>query len=169
MTNVWERIGVLMDETLSPEFLGSVRLQSALMGLTFAFKKKYGDEALNITKTFAEQIGTMMGNDMKKGMGITGSEIEDIEKVFHGWMDPMMKPFEPHITVEGNKMTVTRESPAKCPPMVAAKQMNVPLELVCKTLAWPIFQGVAKSVNPDALYSNVEVGEERCMETIEIP
>ncbi|MGC1120658.1 MAG: hypothetical protein WBA22_06150 [Candidatus Methanofastidiosia archaeon] len=158
-----------MNEKLSPEFLGSVRLQSALMGLTLAFKEKYGDEALNITKTFAEQIGIMMGSDMKKGMGITGSKIEDIEKVFHGWMDPMMKPFEPHVTVEGNKMIVSRESPAKCPPMVAAERMNVPLELVCKTLAWPIFQGVARAVNPDAIYSNVEVGQQKCIETIEIP
>jgi hypothetical protein len=158
-----------MNDKPSPEFMGSLRLQSALMGLTLAFKNEYGDKALNVTKTFAEQIGTMMGNDMKKGMGITGSKIEDIEKIFHGWMDPMMKPFEPQITVEGNKMIVSRESPAKCPPMMAAKQMNVPLELVCKTLAWPIFQGVARAVNPDAIYSNVEIGEQKCIETIEIP
>jgi hypothetical protein len=34
-------------EKFSPELMGGVQLQSALMGLTLVFKKKYGDEAVS--------------------------------------------------------------------------------------------------------------------------
>ncbi len=40
----------MSEEKLSPQFEGTVRLQSALMGITLAFKERYGDEALEISK-----------------------------------------------------------------------------------------------------------------------
>jgi hypothetical protein len=45
------------EEKASPQFQSSVQLQSALMGLALAYKQKYGDEALEVTKTFTKQLG----------------------------------------------------------------------------------------------------------------
>ena len=67
----------------SPEFQRGLKLQSALMGLTLAFKSKYGGEAIEVAQAFAEQMGTMIGNKVKETAGITGSGIEDVEKLFH--------------------------------------------------------------------------------------
>ena len=156
-------------EKFSPEFIGGVQLQTALMGLTLAFKKKYGDEAVNVAKTFVEQLGTIMGNNFKEKGGIKGSGIHEIEKVFHIWMDPAIAPHKLSTNVEGNKLRVTRESPTMCPAIMVSKQMNMPLELVCNTVALPMFKGIARAVNPQAKTSNIQVTERKCIDGIEIP
>lgn len=61
-------------------FMGSVQLQSALMGLTFAFKQKYDDDALKIAEVFGEQMGTRLGNQTREKAGIKGSSIQDIAR-----------------------------------------------------------------------------------------
>jgi hypothetical protein len=159
----------LSKEKFSPEFMGAVQLQSALMGLTLAFKKKYGDDAAKVTEAFAEQMGTMIGNNFKEKGNITGSGIHEIEQVFHIWLDPAIAPYKVKTSVDDNKLTVTRETPAKCPAMVVAKQMNLPLEMVCNTVALPMFEGVAKAVNSHAKTSNIQRSENKCMDRIEIP
>jgi len=152
----------------SPEFMGGVQLQSALMGLTLAFKKKYGDEAIKVSQAFAEQLGTMMGNKFKEKAGITKTGIHGIEKVFHIWLDPAFAPHKLKTSVEDNKLTVARESPMMCPAILVAKQMNLPLELICNTIALPMFKGVAKAVNPNARHSNIQMSENKCIDRIEI-
>jgi len=149
--------------------MAGVQLQSALMGLTLAFKKKYGDEAVKITQAFAEQMGTMMGNNFKEKGGITGSGIKEAERVFHIWLDPAVAPHKVKTRVAGNRLTVTREPPAICPAIVVAKQMNLPLETVCNTVALSMFKGVAKAVNPNAKTSNIQMSEQKCIDTIQIP
>ncbi len=156
-----------MNEELPPQFMAGVQVISAMTGLTLAFKEKLGDEALKITQGFSEQMGTMMGENIKKQAGVTGSGIEDMEKVFHAWLDAMGGGTK--ISVEANKMTSVREHPAMCPAITVSQQMNVPLEMICNTVANPVFRGIAKSVNPDAVYSNVQISEEKCIDTIEIP
>jgi hypothetical protein len=158
-----------MSEKFSPAFQGGVQLQSALMGLTLAFKKKFGDEALKVTQAFAEQMGTMIGNQMKEKAGVTSSGIHDIEKVFHAWLDPTLAPRKLKTNVEGNKLNLIRESPTLCPAIIVAKQMNLPLKMVCNTVALHMFKGVAKSVNPNAKHSNVQMSEQKCIDRIEIP
>jgi len=139
----------------SPEFMGGVQLQSALMGLTLAFKKKYGDEAIKVSQAFAEQLGTMMGNKFKEKAGITKTGIHGIEKVFHIWLDPAFAPHKLKTSVEDNKLTVARESPTMCPAILVAKQM-------------PMFKGVAKAVNPNVRHSNIQMSENKCIDRIEI-
>lgn len=158
-----------MSEKFSPEFQGGVQLQSALMGLTLAFKKKFGDEAIKVTQAFAEQMGTMIGNQIKEKTGVTGSGIHDVKKVFHAWLGPALAPRKLETSVEGNKLTVTRESPTMCPAIIAAKQMNLPLEMVCNTVALQMFRGIAKAVNPNAKHYNVQMSEQKCIDRIEIP
>jgi hypothetical protein len=158
----------LSKEKFSPEFTGGVQLQSALMGLTLAFKKKYGDEATNVTKAFVEQMGTMMGNSFKEKGGVKGSGLHEVERVLHIWLDPAVAPHKLKTSVEGKKLTVIRESPAMCPAMVVAKQMKLPLETVCNTVASPMFKGVAKAVNNNAKYSNIQMTEQKCVDKIEI-
>ena len=158
-----------MSEKFTPEFIGGVQLFTALMGLTLAFKQKFGDEALEVTRGFAEQMGMKMGNQFKEKAGITGSGTEDVERVYHAWLDPAIAPHKLDTSVQGNKLTVTRESPTKCVGLVVAKQMNLPLEMVCNNISQPMFKGVAKSVNPKARYSAVQMSERKCIETIEIP
>jgi len=159
----------LSKEKFSPEFMGGVQLQTALMGLTLAFKQKYGDEAVNITKAFVEQMGTRMGNNFKEKGDVKGSGIPDIEKVYRIWMDPALAPHKLKTSVEGNKLSIIRESPAMCPAMIVAKQMNLPLEMVCNTVALPMFKGVARGVNPNAKHSTVQASEQKCIDRIEIP
>ena len=67
----------------SPQFEGVVQLQSALMGMTLAFKEKYGDEALEIAKKFTKKLGTNIGNLVKMQASITGSSLKDVEKALH--------------------------------------------------------------------------------------
>jgi len=148
--------------------MGGVQLQSALMGLTLAFKKKYGDEAAKITQAFVEQLGTMMGNNFKEKGSVTGSGIKEVDRVFHMWLDPAVAPHKLNTSVDGNKLTVIRETPTMCPAMAVAKQMNLPLEMVCNTVALPMFKGVAKAVNSQAKAANIQMSEQKCIDIIEL-
>lgn len=159
---------VAMSEKHSPEFMAGVQLISALTGMTLAFKQRFGDEALKVTQSFVEQMGTRIGNQFKEMAGVTGTGIHDIERVFHAWLDPALAPHKLETHAEGNKLTVTRESPTLCPGLVVAKQMNLPLETVCNNISQRMFQGVAKAVNPNVKYSAVQMSERKCVETIEI-
>lgn len=162
--------GVIMHhEELPPAFMAGVQLQMLLMGLTLAFKEKYGDEALEVAQGFAEKIGTMMGHRIKEQAGITGSGLDAMEKLVHTWLDPMTAPQKVETKIEGNTLVIPRDSPMKCPPMVVAKKLNVSPEMVCKTIAWPMFQGMAKAINAGATFSNVEISPQKCVDKIEIP
>ncbi|KYK34553.1 MAG: hypothetical protein HXS46_01935 [Theionarchaea archaeon] len=158
-----------MEKEFSPEFQGVVQHMSGLMGLTSAFKEKYGDEAIEVTKDFAEKMGTIIGNRIKEGAGISGSGIEDMEKVFRGFLSMAKPPHEFELSVEGNTLTMKREMPAVCPGLIAAKRMGIPPDMFCNTITIPIWTGVAKSVNPDAVHASELMSEQKCIESIEIP
>lgn len=149
--------------------MGGVQLQTALMGLMLAFKRRYGDEAQKITRDFVEQLGRRMGNRFKEKAGITGSGIEDIERVYHIWLDPALSPHKLKTSINGNKLNVIREAPTMCPAVIAAKQMGLPLKTVCNTVALPMFKGIAKAVNSNAEHSNLQMSEQKCIDRIEIP
>jgi hypothetical protein len=83
-------------------------------------------------------------------------------------LDPAYAPSRPDIQVNGNEVFVTRKSPMLCPVMVASKQMNLPLGLVCETVAIPMFRGVAKSVNKDAVHTSTR-SKQKCIDKIQIP
>jgi hypothetical protein len=159
----------LSEEKSFPQFQGAVQFQSALMGLALAYKQKYGVEALEVAKAFMKQLGVRLGNQLKKNIGIVGSDLKDIERVLHVWQDPAVLGPPPRSMIEGKKLTMIREAPAQCPAMVVAKQMNLPVETVCNTVAFPMFRGVAESVNPKAKHTNVKIASKECIDTIEIP
>ena len=155
-------------EKYAPQFEGVVQLQSALMGMALAFKDRYGDEAFEIAKTFTKQLGMNIGNLIKKQAGITGSGLQDIEKVLHAWQDPVVLGPPPTSKIEGKRLTMTRESPSQCPALHVAKRMNLPLEMICENIAFPMFRGVAESVNPKAKHTSVQIASEKCIDAIEI-
>jgi len=157
-----------VSEKFSPEFQGGVQLQSALMGLTLAFRGRYGDEALKVAQAFSEQMGTMIGNQIKERAGINGLGIRDVEKLFHAWLDPILDPRKVVTSVEGDSLSVIRQSPTMCPAMIVAKQMNLPLKTVCDTVALQMFRGIARSVNPNAHHENVEMSHAKCVDKIMI-
>lgn len=159
----------MSEEKLSPQFEGAVRLQSVLMGITLAFKERYGDEALEIAKKFTKQLGMNIGNQIKKQAGITGSSLKDIEKALRAWQDPVVLGPPPKSKIEGKRLTMTRESPTQCPALHVAKRMNLPLEMICENVAFPMFRGVAESVNPRAKHTSVQIASEKCIDAIEIP
>ena len=159
----------MSEKDFPPEFQGAVRLQSALFGLTQAFKEKYGDEALKIAETFIEKMGVKMGTQIKEKAGIEGSSLEDIEKVLQAFLRPVMTGAPGKTMVEGNKLTLIREMPSQCPALHVAKQLNVPLEMVCKTVSFPTIRGIAKGINPDATHTSVQLSEQKCVETFEVP
>jgi len=156
------------EEKLSPQFEGAVRLQSVLMGIALAFKERYGDEALEIAKKFTKQLGMNVGNRIKKQAGITGSSLKDIEKALHAWQDPFVLGPPPKSKIEGKRLTMTRESPTQCPALHVAKRMNLPLAMICENVAFPMFRGVAESVNPDAKHTSVQIASQKCIDAIEI-
>ncbi len=159
----------MSEEKLSPQFEGTVRLQSALMGITLAFKERYGDEALEIAKKFIKQLGMNTGNQIKKQAGITGSSLKDIERALRAWQDPFVLGPPPKSKIEGKRLTMTRESPTQCPALHVAKRMNLPLSMICENVAFPMFRGVAESVNPRAKHTSVQIASEKCIDAIEIP
>ena len=159
--------GKMVDKML-PQFMGTVRIQTAIMGLTLAFKEKYGEEALDVAKAYVEGMGMMIGWQLKQEGGITGSDVSAIERVYHAWLDPAYAPNRPDIQVNDNEVFVTRKSPMLCPAMVASKQMNLSLDLVCETVAIPMFRGVAKSVNKDAVHTSTR-GQQKCIDKLQIP
>jgi hypothetical protein len=104
-----------------------------------------------------------------KNIGIVGSDLKDIEKVLHAWQDPVVSGSPPKSKIEGKKLTMIREAPTQCPAMVVAKQMNLPVEIVCNTVAFPMFRGVAEAVNPKAKHTSVEIASKECIDAIELP
>jgi hypothetical protein len=158
-----------MNVNRTPEFEAAVRLMSALMGLTLANKQRFGDEALTIAQGFAERLGMRMGNRIKARAGITGSGIQAVEQLYHAWLDPTYAPYTVDIEVKGNKLIVARTSPTICLGLAMAKQLQLPLEMVCHTISQPFFKGIAKAINPHAMYSAVQMSEPKCIETIELP
>jgi len=162
-------MNTMSEKQLQPAFQGAVQLQSALMGLTLAFKQKYGDEALKITEAFGEQMGNRLGNQIKGKAGIKGSSIKDIELALHSWMDPVIIGPPPKTEVKGKKLTAIRESSSQCPALQVSKQLNVPLEMVCRTIAFPMFRGVLSAINPDAKHSNLQISEKKCIDIVDVP
>jgi len=53
---------LIMGEKHTPEFMFGVQMITALMGMTLAFKQRFGDEALEVARGFAEQLGTKVGS-----------------------------------------------------------------------------------------------------------
>ena len=159
----------MSEEKWSVQFQGAVQLQSALMGLALAYKQKYGDEALEVAKTFTKQLGMRLGNQLKEKTGVVGSGLKDIERVLHAWQDPAVLGRPPKSTIEGKKLTLAREDSTQCPAMIVAKQMNLPLEMVCNTVAFPMFRGVAEAINPKAKHTSVQIHSKKCIDIIEVP
>ena len=158
----------MREEKSSPQSQGAVQLQSAMMGLTLAYKQKYGDEALEVAKAFMKQLGVRLGNKLKKEIGVTGSSLKDIERILHAWQDPATLGPPAKSKIEDNKLIMIREAPTLCPAMVVAKQMNLPVETVCNTVAFPMFRGVAEAVNPKARHTSVKIADNECIDNIEI-
>jgi len=158
----------MSEKRFSPEFQGTLQLLSALMGLTLAFKEKYGDEVLKVTQAFVELMGIRMGNQFKEKAGAKGSGIRDVERVVQAWLGPTLAPDKPKTIVKDKKMTLMREAPTMCPPLLVAKQMNLPLEMVCNTLSLPMLRGIAKAVNPQAKLTS-QISEQKCVDIIETP
>ncbi len=148
--------------------MAAAQMITALMGMTLAYKQRFGDEALEVARGFAEQLGTKVGSQFKERAGVTGSGIQDVERVYHAWLDPALSPHKLDTRVEGIKMTITRESSQRCAGLFVAKQMGLPLEMVCRNISQPLFKGIAKAVNPNAKYTGVQMSEQKCIETIEI-
>ena len=159
----------MSEEKLSAQFEGAVRFQSAFMGLALAYKQKYGDEAREVAKAFAKQLGLKLGNQLRENLGVVGSDLTAIERVLHAWQDPVVSGRPPKSKIEGKKLIMTREAPTQCPAMAVAKQMKLPVEMVCNTVAFPMFRGVAEAVNPKAKHTSVKIASKECIDAIEVP
>ncbi len=114
-------------------------------------------------------MGTKIGNYFRETAGVVGSSLKDIETVLRAWQDPVVLGPPPKSKIEGKRLTMTRESPTRCPALHVAKQMNLPLEMICNTVAFPMFGGVVEAVNPEAKHTNVQISNEKCIDAIEIP
>jgi SAM-dependent methyltransferase len=113
-------------------------------------------------RTFAVKIQERQGIRNVAFVDGTGENLPPFEK-------HTFAPYVVDIEVKGNKLSVTRTSPTICLGLVMAKQLQLPLETVCHTISQPFFRGIAKAINPSAMYSAVQMSEPECIETIELP
>jgi hypothetical protein len=160
----------LSEEKLNPQMQGTVNLMTAVMGLTLAMKQRFGDGAIDVTKNFVEQMGVKMGNQVAEKAGIEGHDLKAISKTLHTWQDPIFQGPAAESKIEGKTLTMIRKSPSRCPALYVAKQMkDVPLELICNTVSFPMFRGVAKAVNQQAKHKSLQISQEKCVDVIELP
>ncbi|KUO40470.1 MAG: hypothetical protein AVW06_02370 [Hadesarchaea archaeon DG-33-1] len=153
-------------EELPEEYQGVVRGMTALMGLAMAYRERYGDESLEVIKSFGEKMGTKMGNELKQKGGIKGSGLEDMRKM----MDLFTEAFgtKAKYETEANKLRIIREVPSLCPMIFVSKAINVPLRTVCENLAFPQLRALMKTVNPNVKHTSIELSEQRCVDGLEI-
>lgn len=168
MTEVPKKRGESMKriEELSKEEQDIVRDTTTYMGLAMAYRERYGDESLEVLRSFGEKMGTKIGNELKQ-KGIKGSGVEDLRK-----MNDLQTEDFPDETfkyeVEANKLRIIREVPSLCSMILVSKELNIPLRTVCENLAFPQFHAIMKTVNPNVKHTCIEISEQRCVHDLEI-
>jgi hypothetical protein len=164
--NNWGGEGMERIEELPKEFQGAIQNLTALMGLAMAYRERYGDESLQVLRSFGEKMGAKTGNELKQKGEIKGSEVEDLRK--------MMELFTRGVGVklryetEANKLRIIREAPSLCPMIFVSKALKIPVRTVCENLAFPRLRAIMKTVNPNVKHTCVELGEQKCVDELEI-
>jgi hypothetical protein len=149
--------------------MGIIREAMVRIGYRMANYKKFGDEALKVAGEYFFELGKSGGQNVKKKMGIEATDANAVCAVMTAFFGQTVGMKGAH-RIEGNKVIL--ENAGFCPGMEAARMMGAPWETVCKYYSWPLFLGLAASVNPKVTMETPEsriYGKNRCVHIITVP
>ena len=150
-----------------------VRNQIPAIGLVTAYYGRFGEEALEVSRIFALQLGKGMGERIRSAMQVTGTDAVAVGDVLNTFLlrasgAPIGTP--DLVVVEGDKVIAVNEG--FCAIMEAARAIGAPHEKICRNYSWPIFEGIASAVNPGVKQEVREsraLGDSRCRHVIVVP
>ena len=145
----------------------AVESWTGLVGLTLAFKEKYGDEAWEVFRSFMRTVGQMQGEALKEKAGIEGKGPEDLKRLLEVGTKELYPYVSGSLRVEGNKVISVTDS-STCPMVEVAKAVGLPLRTLCENMAFPSTEAMLKTVNPNIKHTSKELSETRCVDEFEI-
>jgi hypothetical protein len=158
---------------LTQEQMAAVQAQVPVIGLLMAFYRRFGDEALQVSKEFGSQLGKQFGENIKRSANVTGTDTKAVAAVLNAFLKqatgvPVGVP--DFAKIEGNEAVFVNEG--FCPVMEAVKAVGAPHDKICPNFSWWLFEGIACAVNPRAKQETREsraLGGKRCIHTIIVP
>jgi len=127
------------------------------------------EDAFEVSKNYYSQAGKVLGENLKRSMNIEGSDANAIAAALNAFL-MRVAGMPGTAKVERNKVICENEE--FCPVMEAVKMLNAPWEKICVNCSWPMFEGVALGINPDA---KMEVEQSRmwsdksCKHVVTVP
>ena len=158
---------------LTPEQAARVQAQVPIIGLLNAFYNRFGEDAFQVSKEFSFQFGKQVGENIKAGSNISGTDANAVAAVLNAFlMEASGAPIgvPDFVKMEGNEVTAANEG--FCAIMEAVKVAGVPHDKTCPNYSWSIFEGIASAVNPQVRQEVREsraFGDKRCQHVIIVP
>lgn len=154
---------------LTEEQMGFAKARAESVGLVMSYYSKFGEDAFDVAKSYYAQAGKMLGENLKRNMKIEGNDANAVAAALNAFLSQVAGMAEA-AKVEGNK--VICENKGFCPVLEAVKMLNAPWEKVCVNCSWPMFEGVAKGINPEATMDVEESrmwGDTCCKHVVTVP
>ncbi|HUV02952.1 MAG TPA: hypothetical protein VMW67_05880 [Desulfobacteria bacterium] len=154
---------------LTEEQMGFVQARAESVGLMMSYYSKFGEDAFDVAKNYYAQAGKMLGEDLKRSMKIEGNDANAVAAALNAFLAQVAGMAEA-AKVEGNQ--VICENEGFCSVMEAVKMLNAPWEKICANCSWPMFEGVARGINPDATMDVEQSriwGDTCCKHVITVP
>jgi hypothetical protein len=154
---------------LTEEQRGFVQARAESVGLMMSYYSKFGEDAFDVAKNYYAQMGKMLGEDLKRSMNIKGNDANAVVAALNAFLVSVSGMPEA-ARVEGNQ--VICENEGFCSVMEAVKMLNAPWEKICANCSWPMFEGVARGINPDATMDVEQSriwGDTCCKHVITVP
>jgi hypothetical protein len=154
---------------LTKEQMGFVQGRAESVGLVMSYYSKFGEDAFDVTKDYYAQAGKMLGENLKRSMNIEGNDANAVAAALNAFLS-QVAGMPAAARVEGNKVICENED--FCPVMEAVKMLNAPWEKICLNCSWPMFEGVARGINPDATMEVEQSrirGDKCCKHVVTVP
>jgi len=163
-----EQKEVLSDLELTEEQVKRVQPHIPTITMMLAFYKRFGKDALEVSRDWAFRSGKARGEEVKRRMNIQGTDARAIETLFNSILsdrydEETIKKKLVRLSVEGNKFIAINEG--FCPIMTAVKMLNAPWNIVCENYSWPFHHGMAAAINPSVKQEIPKIrirGDEYC-------
>ena len=126
----------------------AVQNQLQIVGLLMEYHSRFGEYALEVSRSYFSHVGSMISKTIRKDKDIRITE-SDANAVAAVLDEHLMWRHDADfaIRIEGNKVIISNE--AFCPVMEAVRITNAPWGLIDSSHNSPIFEGIAYGVNPN--------------------
>jgi len=154
---------------LTKEQMEAVQAQVPAIGLVMAYYGRFGEDAFQVAKEYFAQMGKMMGENIKRNLNISGSDVTAVAAVVNAFI--LQAAGVPDMSkIEGNQVILVNEG--FCPVMEAVKMLNAPWDKIDICYAWPMFEAMALAVNPNAKLEVLQArhrGDKSCKHVFTVP